>query len=98
MTQDQILAGQTATVAMQHLAPAFEAVEGAYTRQLATIAAAEPWATDKIKALAFGLKVSKEVRLHIEAIVAGGDIAQANDTHTKKIAAMSPERRRILGL
>lgn len=96
--QEQIIAGQAATVAMQHLAPAFDAVEGEYARRLAEIATAEPWATDKIKALAFALKVSQGVRAHIEAIVAGGDIAQANDAHMKKIAAMSPERRRILGL
>lgn len=81
-----------------HLAPAFALIEQVYTHRMAQVAAAEPWAVDKIRSLALALKVSQEVRSHIEAIVADGPVAEAAVTHLRKIETMSPQRRRILGL
>lgn len=81
-----------------HLAPAFAAVEQVYTMRMAQVAAGEPWAVDKIRALALALKVSQEVRSHIEAIVADGPVAEAAAKHLRTIEAMSPQRRRILGI
>jgi hypothetical protein len=96
--QDRLAAAQAAKQALMHLNPAFEAVEAEYTRRLTEIATTEPWAVDKIRSLAFALKVSVGVRGHIEAIVGGGDIAQENVKRTAQIEALSPERRRWLGL
>lgn len=89
---------QATANAMKVLAPAFDAVDAVYLQQLAHVAATEPWATDKIKALAFALKVSQGVRSHIAAVIAGGDIEAANEAYTRQIEKLSPERRRILGL
>ena len=89
---------QATANAMKVLAPAFDVVEAGYTRRLTDIATTEPWATDKIKALAFALKVSQGVRSHIAAVIAGGDIEAANEAYTRQIEKLSPERRRILGL
>lgn len=89
---------QATANAMKVLAPAFDAIEAGYTRRLTDIATQEPWATDKIKALAFALKVSQGVRSHIAAVIAGGDIAEVQEKYTRQIEKLSPERRRILGL
>jgi len=89
---------QAAANAMKVLAPAFDEVDAAYLQQLAQVAATEPWSTDKIKALSRAMEVSKGVRAHIAAVIAGGNIAEAHDKHTRQIEKLSPERRRILGL
>lgn len=81
-----------------HLQPAFATVEALYIQRLASVAASEPWAVDKLRSLALALKVSQEVRSHIEAVVADGPVAQAAVKHLRKIEALSPERRRILGI
>lgn len=96
--QDRIAAAQAAKQAMTQLSPAFDAVEATYTTRLAEIAASEPWAVDKIRSLALALKVSQSVRAHIAAIVGGGDIAETNEAHRRKIEKLTPERRRILGI
>jgi hypothetical protein len=96
--QDRIEAAQGAKQAMAHLSPAFDAVEATYSARLTEIATSEPWAVDKIRSLAMALKVSQGVRAHIAAIIGGGDIAETNETHRRKIEKLSPERRRILGL
>lgn len=89
---------QATANAMKVLAPAFDAVEAGYTRRLTDIATQEPWATDKIKALAFALKVSQGVRSHIAAVIAGGVIDEATEKYNRNIESMTPERRRWLGL
>lgn len=76
----------------------FDVVTEIYRDRLAAIAAAEPWAVDKIRSLALALKIAGEVRNHIAAVAAGGDVAQAAIDHAKKIEKLSPERRKILGL
>jgi len=98
MTPDTTAQAQSAANAMQVLGPAFDEVDAAYLRQLAHVASVEPWATDKIKALSRAMEVSKGVRAHIAAIIAGGNIAEANEKYTRQIEKLSPERRRILGL
>jgi len=97
--QERIAAAESAAKALSdHLAPAFDVVEAAYTHRLASVAASEPWAVDKLRALALALKVSQEVRAQIETVVADGPVAKVAAAHLRKVEAMSPERRRILGL
>lgn len=87
-----------AKMALDHLRPAFEAVEALYAARLRDVAVMEPWAADKLRALALAQKISEAVRGQIEAIVLGGEVAEQQIGRVKKIEAMSPERRRILGI
>lgn len=96
MTPDPIVTGQQAERAMdQFLAPAFEEVAQAYTQRLSEVAAAEPWATDKIVKLALANRVLKEVRAQIEHLIANGKLEQDAKRTADKIAAIPIERRRI---
>jgi len=91
--------GQAARAAIDRfLGPAFDLVEAAYVERLAEIAGSEPWAADKLRAVATALRVTREVRAHVDGVAAGGRAAQVTLDHHRKIEAMSPERRRILGL
>jgi len=96
MTPDAIVLGQQAERAMeQFLAPAFEECAQAYTQRLSEVAAAEPWATDKIVKLALANRVLKEVRAQIEHLIANGRLEQDAKRTADKIAAIPTERRRI---
>lgn len=81
-----------------HLRPAFDAVTALYADRLRDVAVKEPWAADKLRALALAQKVAEAVQGHIEAKVTGGDVAEGELKRLRKIESMSPERRRILGL
>lgn len=96
MTPDPIVTGQQAQRAMeQFLAPAFEEVASAYTQRLSEVAAAEPWATDKITKLAMANRVLKEVRAQVEHLIVNGRLEQDRKATADKIAAIPIERRRI---
>lgn len=84
--------------ALAHLRPAFEQVEALYAERLREVAVKEPWAADKLRALALAQKISEAVREQIEGIVAGGEVVEQQVARAKRIEKMSPERRRILGL
>lgn len=91
-------ASDAAKAALTHLGPAFDAVEAIYAERLREVAVKEPWAADKLRALALAQKISEAVRGHIEAIMLGGEVADKQLDRVRKIEKMSPERRRILGL
>lgn len=96
MTPDAVVLGRQAERAMeQFLAPAFEEVAQAYTQRLSEVAAAEPWAADKIVKLALANRVLKEVRAQIEHLIANGKLEQDAKRTADKIAAIPIERRRI---
>ena len=82
----------------EHLRPAFDAVTDLYAQRLKDVAVQEPWAADKLRALALAQQIAEAVRGQIEAKVTGGDVAEHEMKRLRKIESMSPERRRILGL
>lgn len=98
LTDAKMLADAADKAMDEHLRPAFEAVEGLYMARLQDVAVKEPWAADKLRALALALKISQAARAQIEAKVKGGDLADDQLKRLRKIEAMSPERRRVLGL
>lgn len=96
LTPDPIVLGQQAERAMeQFLAPAFEEVAEAYTIRLGEVAAAEPWATDKIVKLALANRVLKEVRAQVEYLITNGRLERDRKAAADKIAAIPIEKRRI---
>lgn len=96
--EDQIARGERAQAALSVLYEAFEAVISDYHERLCQVAVKEPWANDKLRALALAQKIAEGVRLHIEAMVAEGTVGAHAVEHLKRIEKMSPQRRRILGL
>lgn len=89
---------EAARGALAHLRSAFEQVEALYAERLKAVAVAEPWAADKLRNLALAQKIAEAVREQIEAIVAGGEVAEQQMDRVRRIEKMTPERRRILGL
>lgn len=95
---DRYSEGERAKIAMEVLDDAFSTVSASYMERLIAVASSEPWAADKLRALAQAQRVADEVRQHITALVGGMSIAEAEMAHTRKIQAMSPERRKVLGI
>jgi hypothetical protein len=96
--EQQINRGQKAQEALLVLDEAFDAVISDYRERLCAVAVAEPWAADKLRALALAQKIAEGARAHIEAMVAQGTVGKHAVENLRKIEAMSPQRRRILGL
>lgn len=90
--------GDRAKIAYEELGASFDAVLGGYLTRLSDVAAAEPWAADKLRSLALAQRIGLEVKAHMLSLMAGTPIAQAEIQHRRKIEAMSPERRQILGI
>lgn len=90
--------GDRATIALEELDTAFEAVLSGYLKRLAEVAATEPWASDKLRALALAQQIGAGVRQQLVSVVQGQAIEDANRVHRRKIESMSPERKSILGL
>lgn len=80
------------------LGPAFAEIERDYADRIVSLAASEPWADKKIAKVAIGLKIAREVRRQIEAVVADGKVARAEHAHARQIEAIPVEKRRMLGL
>jgi hypothetical protein len=96
---DPILHADAAQRALdEFLTPAFEHVVAAYTARLAEIAAAEPWASDKIIKLAMAIRVAREVRGQIEGVVSAGELAANAKAHADKIAQIPFEQRKYMGV
>jgi hypothetical protein len=75
-------------------APAFDVVHQEYGARLKRIASAEPWATDKIAALANAMRVVEEVHNQVAALIADGEHAKAGMIRAEKIEQLSPAKRR----
>lgn len=82
----------------EFLQPAFDVTRAAYMGRLAQIAAAEPWATDKISKLAIASRILDEVQAQIDAVVRDGDVARAEMVRAEKIEKIPTAKRRILGI
>ena len=93
----KIIADGAERALVDHLRPAFEAVTDLYAQRLKDVAVQEPWAADKLRALALAQQIAEAVRGQIEAKVTGGDVAENELRRLRKIESMSPERRKVLG-
>lgn len=82
----------------EFMSPAFEVARAAYMDRLAQIAAAEPWATDKIAKLAIATRILDEVKSQIVAVVRDGDVARSEMIRAEQIERIPHAKRKILGL
>lgn len=78
--------------------PAFDIAAAGYMARLSEVVSAEPWATDKVKALMTAARVLKEVRGQVASLVQDGEVAAREVIRADKIEKISPAKRRILGL
>jgi hypothetical protein len=90
--------GRRAKMALdEFVAPACDAVTAAWIDGMAHVAATEPWATDKIRAMALAVRYAKEARAQIETIIMTGEVAKADKANADKLAKIPTERRRLAG-
>lgn len=82
----------------EFVGPACDTLEAEYAERVIELSASTPWETSKIAALAAGIRVARQVRAQMIAIIADGKDAQAGRDRVNSIEKLSPARRRILGL
>jgi hypothetical protein len=98
--RERIERANRARMAMEEFfAPAFAVVEREYGERMIEVAASpDPRAPDIIARLANGIKVARQVRAQIDAIVADGDVARRDVDRDAIIAEMTPAKRRLLNI
>lgn len=95
---ERVRRGEQARMALSDfLAPAFAVVEADYAEKMIDAAAStDPRAPDVIARLANGIKVARQVRAQIEAIVHDGVEAKNKIERTAATEELSPARLRLL--
>ncbi len=82
----------------EFLDPAFGVVAEEYENRLTAICATRPWAANEIAALANALRVVREVRGQIEAIVMDGEFAKEDKKRAERVGQLSPAKRRLFNI
>ncbi len=97
---DRLARSERAKAAMdEFFAPAFAHVEQDYAEKMIQAAASvDPRAPEIITRLANGVKVARQVRAQIEAIVAGGKLAEQDMAREAQIGRMSEHKRNLVGV
>lgn len=99
MTADKIVFGEQARAAHDgFIQPAFDILRAQYAIKLADTASSEPWAHEKITALAHAIKVLDGVQGQVQSIVTDGKIERDNMKRAEQVANIRASKRRILGL
>lgn len=94
-SHEAVSRGQRAVAATdEFLGPAMEAARADYLAALTTIAANEPWATDKITKLAIATRVIDLVEAHMRSLIGAGQQAAHSINHAEKIASVPSVKRR----
>jgi hypothetical protein len=97
--QERMERGSRAQRAIEEfMQPAFDVVCSEYAARLKEVAAREPWAANKIAALANALRIVEEVQGQIVGIVYDGEHARQGKTRAEKIEQLSPAKRRFLNI
>lgn len=83
----------------EFLAPAFAVIEQEYGEKMIAVAASvDPRAPEIIARLANGIKVARQVKAQIEAIMADGQVAEAERDRDLRQKDMTPSQRRLLSI
>lgn len=81
------------------LAPAFAAVEAAYTEKLVNAATStDPRAPEIVARLAAGMKAARSAHSQIAALVADGELVKGQMIKAERIEGMTPSDRRLLNI
>ena len=82
----------------QFLDPAFDAVIAAYSDRIEDMASKEPWSSAKITVLANAIRIAKEARAQIAALVYEGENARASMVKVERMEKLTPAKRRFLNI
>jgi len=82
----------------EFFAPALGRAHDVFSTRLKDVCAREPWAADKIAALANAIRILEELGHDLEAAIRDGDDAARTILRAEKYEALTPARRRLLGI
>ena len=91
-------AARAARAIEEFFAPALARAHEAFSGRLKEICAREPWASDKIAAIANAIRILEELGKDLEAAIHDGDEAAQSILRAGKYEKMTPARRRLLGI
>lgn len=99
-SNERIERARRAKLAMdEFLAPALAHVEDYYAAKMIEVAAStNPRAPDIIARLANGVKVAREIRARIDAIIMDGGLAERERERAEALKDMSAPKRRLLNI
>lgn len=97
--EQRVERGHRAERAMsEFLEPAFDQVRAEYAARLAVICATEPWAANKVSALANASRIVEEVQAQIMALIMNGEEAHIRKSRAERIEELSPAKKRLLNI
>lgn len=96
--QEQALEGHKAQALADYAGQMLADLCKEYERRALVLLVTKPWQWRKAANLAVSAKAAQEFAQYIAATIANGHAAEAEIAHFKKLEAMSPERRKILGI
>ena len=82
----------------EFFAPALARAHAAFSARLKEICAREPWATDRIAAVANAIRILEELGKDLEAAIRDGDAAAEALLRAERYERLTPARRRLLGI
>ena len=91
-------ANRAARAIDEFFAPALARAHEAFSGRLKEICAREPWASDKIAALANAIRILEELGKDLEAAIRDGDEAARALLRAGKYERLTPARRRLRGI
>lgn len=98
MTDEEVASkGTRAALAMEEfIGPALEAVHAEYLERLTSVAASEPWASDKVVKLSVAVNVVRMVEAHLKAAIISGEHARTQINRAAEIERLPHAQRRWL--
>ena len=82
----------------EFFAPALARAHESFSVRLKDICAREPWAADRIAAVANAIRILEELGKDLEAAIHDGDAAARSLLRAEKYERLTPARRRLLGI
>ena len=82
----------------EFFAPAMARAHDAFAARLKDICAREPWAAEKIAAVANAIRILEEIGRDLEAAVHEGEEAGQRRLRAEKYEKLTPARRRLLNI
>lgn len=78
--------------------PALARAHDSFSARLKDICAREPWASDKIAAMANAIRILEELGRDLESAIRDGEEAARSIVRAGKYEQLTPARRRLLGI
>ena len=97
--QERVERGRRARAAIdEYFAPALGRAHDMFSARLKEICAREPWATERIAAVANAIRILEELGKDLEAAIHDGEDAVQRRLRAERYEKLTPARRRLLGI